>query len=163
MAEAAVILRSAREHAHLSARELAARCGMAASTVTRIERGEINPTVATLDALVQATGAHLIIEIRHAPQPPTIDELRRHRTAIIEAVEARGGSNVRVFGSVARNTATVDSDVDLLIDIGAGHGLLTVEQIADDLDTLLPWKVDLLTSGAAHGRLRHVLDDAVPL
>jgi predicted nucleotidyltransferase len=78
-------------------------------------------------------------------------------------VSSFGGSNVRVFGSVARGEATENSDVDLLIDVPAGTGLFTVEAIAEALERVLPWKVDLMTSGAAHHRMAHVLDEAVVL
>ena len=94
---------------------------------------------------------------------PTLGELRVHRAGILDAVSAFGGSNVRVFGSAARGEATADSDVDLLIDVPAGTGLFAVEEIAVALERLLPWKVDLLTSGAAHGRMAHVLDEAIVL
>jgi len=46
---------------------------------------------------------------------------------------------VRVFGSVTRGTATEASDVDLLIDVPAGTGLILVEQIADAVAEVTPW------------------------
>ena len=46
--------RVAGEQALMSARDLAAASGVSPSTVTRIERGEINPTVATLERLLAA-------------------------------------------------------------------------------------------------------------
>jgi predicted nucleotidyltransferase len=70
---------------------------------------------------------------------------------------------VRVFGSVARGEATEHSDVDLLIDVAPGTGLFAVEQLTDELADLLPWKVDVVTSGAARDRMAHVLAEAVPL
>ena len=70
MVDAAVLVRSARERAGLSARDLATRCGVSASTVTRIERGEINPTVAMLERLVEASGNELIITTEPRRQPP---------------------------------------------------------------------------------------------
>jgi predicted nucleotidyltransferase len=74
-----------------------------------------------------------------------------------------GGRNVRVFGSVTRGEAHSGSDVDLLIDVPAGTGLDTVKRIADALGAVLPWPVDVVTSGAARRRMAHVLDEAVPL
>src|SRR5699024_8317126 len=38
--------------------------------------------------------------------------LRRHRAEVLEVIEAAGGSNVRVFGSVAEGSDGPDSDVD---------------------------------------------------
>jgi predicted nucleotidyltransferase/DNA-binding XRE family transcriptional regulator len=163
MVDAGGLVRSARERAHLSARALARASHVSTSTVTRIERGEINPTVEMLDRLLAASGNRLVLEVEPAPGAPTLDALRRRRKAIVAAVEARGGSNVRVFGSVARGEATEHSDVDLLIDVAPGTGLFAVEQLTDELADLLPWKVDVVTSGAARDRMAHVLAEAVPL
>jgi len=163
MVDAAVLVRSARERAGLSARDLATRCGVSASTVTRIERGEINPTVAMLERLVEASGNDLIITTESRRQRPTLDGLRAVRDDIVAAAARFGGTNVRVFGSVARGTATEASDVDLLIDVPAGTGLIRVEQIADAVAEVTPWPVDVITSGAARRRMAHVLDEAVPL
>ena len=147
----------------MSARALASASEVSTSTVTRIERGEINPTVQMLDRLLAASGNRLVVEVQPVRRRPTLNALRAYRSEILKAVSAFGGSNVRVFGSVARGEATDASDVDLLIDVPAGTGLFAVEEIAAALERLLPWKVDLLTSGAAHGRMAHVLDEAVVL
>lgn len=163
MVDPAVIVRSARQRAGLSARDLATRCGVSTSTVTRIERGEINPTVVMLERLLDASGNELIVTVEPRRQPPTLDGLRAVRNEIVATVGRFGGRNVRVFGSVARGAATEVSDVDLLIDVPAGTGLLRVEQIADAVAEVIPWPVDVVTSGAARGRMAHILDEAVPL
>lgn len=131
--------------------------------MTRIERGEINPTVVMLERLLDASGNELIATVEPRRQPPTLDGLRAVRNEIVATVGRFGGRNVRVFGSVARGAATEVSDVDLLIDVPAGTGLLRVEQIADAVAEVIPWPVDVVTSGAARGRMAHVLDEAVPL
>ena len=163
MVDAALLIRSARERAHMSARDLAAATGVSASTVTRIERGEVNPTVVMLERLLEASGNQLDIVISPRPRRPTLDELRSHRNTIIGIVESFGASNVRVFGSIARGDTRDDSDIDLLIDVPAGTGLVTIERIAEALEAALPWGVDVVTSGAARGRMAHILDEAVPL
>jgi predicted nucleotidyltransferase/DNA-binding XRE family transcriptional regulator len=161
--DAAVLVRSAREQAQMSARDLAAASGVSASTVTRIERGEVNPTVAMLERLLEASGHHVDVLVTPRPTRPTLAGLRAHRKAIIGIVETFGGNNVRVFGSVARGDAHDDSDIDLLIDVPAGTGLITIERMAEEIEAAIPWRVDVATSGAAHGRMAHILDEAVPL
>lgn len=154
-------MRSARERAKMSARALASASAVSTSTVTRIERGEINPTVQMLDRLLTASGNRLSVTVHPSSRVPTLSDLREHRTEMLDVVSSFGGSNVRVFGSIARGEASDGSDVDLLIDVPAGTGFFTVEAIAEALERVLPWKVDLLTSGAAHRRMAHVLDEAV--
>lgn len=163
MTDAAVLVRTARKRAQLSARDLAARAGVSPSTVTRIERGEINPTLVMLERLLDASGNQLVVTVEPRPQRPTLDALRQHRDDIIAVVASFGGRNVRVFGSVARGEAHDGSDVDVLIDVPAGTGLVTVERIAEALSAVLPWPVDVVTGGAARRRMAHVLDEAVPL
>ena len=51
----------ARRRAGLSQRELARRTGAAQPTISRIERGLMSPTVATLEPLIKACGMELEI------------------------------------------------------------------------------------------------------
>ena len=57
------LIRGARREAGLSLRELADRSGLAVSTIHRAERGELQPTVATLDRIVAAAGRRLVVEL----------------------------------------------------------------------------------------------------
>jgi predicted nucleotidyltransferase len=104
-----------------------------------------------------------IVAERPRRRSPTLAAIRDLREEIVDVVSSFGGSNVRVFGSVARGDADEHSDVDLLIDVPSGTGLFTVEGIAEALEAVVPWRVDVMTSGAARGRMAHVLDEAVPL
>jgi transcriptional regulator with XRE-family HTH domain len=58
----ATIVREARLSSGLSIRALAARAEVAASTITRIEAGSIDPTVGTLRDILRATGRALHLE-----------------------------------------------------------------------------------------------------
>jgi transcriptional regulator with XRE-family HTH domain len=57
------ICREARRRAGVSQRELAKRAGVSPSTVTRIERGRMEPTFDLLTRLVEACGQELRIRI----------------------------------------------------------------------------------------------------
>lgn len=59
MHDAAGMLRTARRRAGLSQRELARRAGVPQPTVSRIERGRVSPSVATLAPLIEACGMEL--------------------------------------------------------------------------------------------------------
>jgi transcriptional regulator with XRE-family HTH domain len=55
----ALALRRARRHARLSQRALAARAGVSASAVARIETGTADPGIRTVVRLLTAAGVHL--------------------------------------------------------------------------------------------------------
>ena len=57
-----------------------------------------------------------------------LDELLAQAPRIREIAAAHGASNLAAFGSVARDQAGPDSDLDLLIDLPPNTGLL--ERIA---------------------------------
>jgi transcriptional regulator with XRE-family HTH domain len=58
------LVKELRLDAGLSLRELAAASELAASTIHRTERGELNPTVDTLERIVSATGHRLRLDAR---------------------------------------------------------------------------------------------------
>ena len=56
---------------------------------------------------------------------PTLDTLRREKRAeILHRAELHGCRNVRVCGSVATGENRPDSDIDFLVDLDRGRGLL---------------------------------------
>ncbi len=59
MSPAWALCREARRRGGLSQREVAARAGVAASTVARIERGQLEPTLDLLLRIVRACGLEL--------------------------------------------------------------------------------------------------------
>jgi predicted nucleotidyltransferase len=95
----------------------------------------------------------------------TLDTLRRERKAeILHRAEMRGCRNVRVFGSVATGENRPDSDVDFLVDLDEGRGLMDLGGLLSDLQDLLGVDVDLVESGSVHPYIRdRVLAEAVPL
>lgn len=70
MPQAAYLLRSARRSAGLTQAALAGRMEVGQSVIARMERPDSNPTFATLDAALAATGHHL--ELRPSP-PSSVD------------------------------------------------------------------------------------------
>jgi uncharacterized protein len=93
-----------------------------------------------------------------------LNDLRRQREAILETASRHGARNVRVFGSVVRGEARADSDIDLLVDVGAEHSAWFPAGLILDLEDLLGRKVDVLTEAALHHYIRdRVLREAVPL
>lgn len=71
------------------------------------------------------------------------DLLAPLRNQIIEIAKQHGAYNVRVFGSVARGEARIDSDVDFLVEFLPHRNLLDRIALIQDLEELLGRKVDV--------------------
>lgn len=81
----------------------------------------------------------------------TVDEI----TSIVRPIAERYGLRaVYLFGSYARGTATVDSDIDLLIDTTGTKikSLLQVAAVYCDLEEALGKPVDLVTVSSLEQR-----------
>lgn len=94
-----------------------------------------------------------------------LEDLREKRDQILAIAERYGATNVRVFGSVVREEARPDSDVDILIDLAEpsrytwlGAGMMS------DLQELLDAKIDLVIAKNLHWYLRdRVMKEALSL
>jgi predicted nucleotidyltransferase len=90
--------------------------------------------------------------------------LVNRRQEILAIAASHGIRNVRVFGSVARGDARLDSDLDLLVDVEPGRTLLDVIGLEQDLEQLLGRKVDVVTEGGLSPYLQQrILAEASPL
>ncbi|MGH8968626.1 MAG: helix-turn-helix domain-containing protein [Actinomycetes bacterium] len=164
------LLREARRRARLSQVELARRASVAQSVVSAYESGARQPSLPTLARLVSATGLDLDVRVRRPPSGlsrlsgPLGRRLRKHRRRVQRITTAHGLSNVRVFGSVARGEDTTDSDIDLLVDVSAGVGLIGMARCQHDLQSLLDAQVDLVPADDLKpGVARSVLAEVVAL
>jgi uncharacterized protein len=90
--------------------------------------------------------------------------LKSNREQILRIAANHGAMNVRVFGSVARNEAGPESDIDLLVQMERGRGLLDLVGLWQDLEELLQTKVDVLTEGGISPYLEpQILAEAISL
>ena len=79
-----------------------------------------------------------------------------------EALRNFGVKSLALFGSVARNEATPDSDVDLLVEFDRPVGLFTFVRLKRYLETILGCSVDLGTPDSLKPYLREpVLREAI--
>ena len=62
--------------------------------------------------------------------------------------------SLRLFGSVARDDATADSDVDLLVEFDRPPGFSKYMQLRIYLEDLLGTRVDLITERGLRDRVR---------
>ena len=91
---------------------------------------------------------------------------RQQVLAIVQAhqqqLQALGVKSLELFGSVARNQAGPDSDVDFLVEFSKPVGLFGLFEVQHYLEALLDRSVDIGTVKALRSHLREpVLEDAV--
>jgi uncharacterized protein len=65
-----------------------------------------------------------------------------------------GVASLSVFGSVARDEARPDSDVDVLVEFSRPVGLFAFGRLQDRLSEILESRVDLATPASLHSSLR---------
>jgi uncharacterized protein len=87
-----------------------------------------------------------------------LNTLHTHRTEILQ----RGVKSLALFGSVARDEATSESDVDLLVEFEHPIGLFEFIGLKQYLESLLGCKVDLGTTRSLRPYLKEqVLQEAI--
>jgi len=90
--------------------------------------------------------------------------LEEKRKDIKSIAAGFGARNIRVFGSMARDEISPESDVDILVEMEDGHDLLDIIAIKQDLEELLARPVDVVTEAALSPYiLDEVLKQAVAL
>ncbi len=82
------------------------------------------------------------------------DSIEKKRLEIIRLASRHGASNIRLFGSVARDEAGPESDIDFLVDLEPGRSLLDLSGLLLDLQALLGQKVDVVTEKGLHWYIR---------
>lgn len=165
------MLKEARVRARLSQTELARRAGVAQSVISAYEADRREPGLRTLNRLIEATGHHLAVELVPVPgaspglpNTPLGRRLRRRRRVVLDLCGRRGARNVRVFGSVARGDDTAGSDVDLLVDLDKGVGVVSLAGLQRELTELLGVRVDVVPADTLKPALRpQVLAEAIPV
>ncbi|MEV5536276.1 helix-turn-helix domain-containing protein [Saccharopolyspora shandongensis] len=165
------MIRAARRQARLSQTDLARRSGVAQSVISAYEADRREPSLHMLVKLIEATGHALSIELVSPPVnclglPDTRlgRRLRRNRRAVLGMADRRGAHNVRVFGSVARGQDNTASDIDLLVDLDDGVGLVSLAGLQRELAELLGVDVDVVPASSLKPAIRdEVMAEAIEL
>lgn len=152
--------------------ELARLYGVSRSTVTRLVDGGRIPArrvgahrrifKADLEAANLTPGPADSGRVRG--RPPRRRDVLAMSDRIKEVARGRGASNVRLFGSVARDDADVLSDIDLLVDLDAERSLIDLAGLELDLEKLMGRRVDVGRADSLKDALRdRVLAEAIRL
>ena len=98
-------------------------------------------------------------------RPITLEDLRARRDEILSLAEKYGAYNVRIFGSVARGEANVDSDIDVLVNFQSCVSLYELSGLKQALEIFLHHPVDVIEEheDMRESFRRRVLKDAVML
>jgi uncharacterized protein len=93
-----------------------------------------------------------------------LDQLRARREQILATARRHGARTLRVFGSVARGDADVESDVDFLVELEPGRSLLDQGALLMELQEQLGCRVDVMTEAGLRPSMRaRVLQEAIAL
>ena len=86
-----------------------------------------------------------------------LSTLRRHSADL----KRLGVSRLFLFGSVAKNKARRDSDVDLFFDFDdPGFSLIELVALNDHIAGLLHTRADVMSRGSIHPRLRSSIESS---
>jgi uncharacterized protein len=92
------------------------------------------------------------------------EALLNQREEILQIASKYGASNIQIFGSVARQENTSDSDIDFLVELDTQRTLLDQIALTQDLEELLGCQVDVVELSCLHEAIRsQVLQEAIPL
>ncbi len=98
----------------------------------------------------------------NAKSPIRWDEVLEAITAHREALKQLGVKSLILFGSVARNEAKSDSDIDFLVEFEEPGGLFQLLELKHYLEDIFTRSVDLGTLEALREHLREpVLKEAI--
>jgi uncharacterized protein len=145
------VIRAARERAGLTQAELAEVSGVARPNIAAYESGTRKPSPAMVRRLLEAA----------KPRPSAT--LAAHRDEVRRLADDFGITNPRVFGSVARGDDLPGSDLDLLVTVPRGRGLLALVGFAHAVEDLLGVHVDVVSEGGLGESHAGIRNDAVPV
>ncbi len=171
---ATALLRTARHRAGLTQRELASRTGIPQSTIARIENGQTDPRMSTLNTLLVGCGQMLVGSgLSVGVTSGRSERAARYLPEITRRLAERfNPARIVLFGSQATGRAGADSDVDLLIIVDRVEDKrrlrVAMRQALVDLpidkDLLVATTEEAMTRGAAGGSLMATaLREGVPI
>ncbi len=92
------------------------------------------------------------------------DQLANIKERLAGVLERNGVKRAALFGSIVRGEATVESDIDLLVEFDGRKSLLDLSGLKLEVEDVLGRKADVITYGSLHPLLRdRILKEQVPI
>ena len=145
------LLRRRREAAGLSQRSLAKLSGVHQPVISLIEAGARDASPGVRAALASA------LAVRPSEVVPRV------RECALEIIARSGGSDVRIFGSIARGTDHPGSDVDLIVRLEPGRDIVDLLALEEELSDLFTFDVDVIPEGSTGAVIERARRESVPL
>jgi predicted nucleotidyltransferase/DNA-binding XRE family transcriptional regulator len=148
------IVRNVRKAKHLSQSELAEKATLNQKTISALENGANGVEARTLLRVLEELG--LSLEVKGAdtiyiPMEYPARKLSPERTTIVAALrkaaprlKSAGLKKLFLFGSVARDQAKPESDIDLAFELSIPPDINAIGKIEDMIQELFPFKVDFV-------------------
>ncbi len=94
----------------------------------------------------------------------SMENIQSKKDEILKTAQAYGVTQIRVFGSVAREEENTASDIDFLVKFEPGRTLFDLIGLEEDLEELLGRSVDVITENSLNKYIRDdVLREVVEL
>ncbi|TWP38547.1 XRE family transcriptional regulator [Leekyejoonella antrihumi] len=144
-------VREMRYAAGLTQAALAQRSGVAQPNIASYENGQRRPS------------ATMLRRLRDAAKPRPSSMLTLHRMEVLAAARRHKATDVRVFGSIARDQDVSGSDVDLLVRFASDADVFDLADLTVELEELLGVSVDIVSEGGLRPDAQGIASQAVPL
>ena len=91
-----------------------------------------------------------------------IDELHKKKDIITSIADKYGARNIQIFGSVARQEETEESDIDILVSLPRGYDMFKQRiPLQEELMDTLGRRIDLIIRHEINNHLKtEILDNA---
>ena len=90
--------------------------------------------------------------------------IETYRQQILQLAIQRGAKQIKVFGSMATDQATANSDIDFLVEMHSGKSAFALGGLLKDLEDLLGRQIDMTTPNSLHPAIRNkILQEAIEL
>ena len=145
------LLRRRREAVGLSQRALAKLSGVQQPVISLVESGAREASPSVRAALASA------LAVRPSQVVP------RLRARALQLIAERGGSDARIFGSVARGVDRPGSDIDLIVRLEPGRDIVDLLTLEEQLSDLFTFDVDVIADDSTGAVIEQARREAVPL